>query len=182
MIVYAPRDEIALQNILYIAQLGLDHPIAIRYPRGRGFITDWQSQYLAKYEKIEIGKSICLKEGSQIAVLSCGTIGNNVTLAISKLKHPQTIAHYDFSFVKPLDEIQLHSIFEKYESVITIEDGTVKGGFGSAIVEFAAANHYHSQINVLGIPDEFIEHGTVAELQQLCKIDVESLKTLFSSY
>jgi 1-deoxy-D-xylulose-5-phosphate synthase len=182
MIVCAPRDEIALQNILYTAQLGLDHPIAIRYPRGRGFITDWQSKYLAKYDKIEIGRSICLKEGSNIAVLSSGTIGNNVTLAMSKLKNPRTIAHFDFPFVKPIDELQLHSIFKKFESVITIEDGTVKGGFGSAILEFAAANQYHSKINVLGIPDVFIEHGTVAELQQLCKIDVKSLETLFSSY
>ncbi|SHF92322.1 1-deoxy-D-xylulose-5-phosphate synthase [Flavobacterium micromati] len=182
MIVYAPRDEIALQNILYTAQLGLNHPIAIRYPRGRGSITDWQSKYLGKYDKIEIGKSACLKEGSKVAVLSNGTISNNVTLAVAKTKHPETVAHYDFPFVKPIDEIQLHSIFKKFDSVITIEDGTVKGGFGGVILEFAAANHYHSKINVLGIPDQFIEHGTVAELQQLCKIDVKSLETLFSSY
>jgi 1-deoxy-D-xylulose-5-phosphate synthase len=182
MIVYAPRDEIALQNILYTAQLGLNHPIAIRYPRGRGSINDWQSKYLGKYDKIEIGKSACLKEGSKVAVLSNGTISNNVTLAVAKIKHPETIAHYDFPFVKPIDEIQLHSIFKKFDSVITIEDGTVKGGFGGVILEFAAVNHYHSKINVLGIPDQFIEHGTVAELQQLCKIDVKSLETLFSSY
>jgi len=182
IIVYAPRDEIALQNILYTAQLGLDHPIAIRYPRGRGSITDWQSKYLGKYDKIEIGESSCLKTGSTVAVLSNGTISNNVTLALANLKHPKTIAHYDFPFVKPLDEVQLHSLFQKFESVITIEDGTVKGGFGSAILEFAAANHYHSKINVLGIPDQFIEHGTVAELQQLCKIDVKSLETLFSLF
>ena len=182
MIVHAPINEISLQNILYTAQLGLNHPIAIRYPRGRGVIQDWQTQHLGKYEKIAIGKSICIKEGSKVAVLSNGTIGNNVSLAISKMKYPETIAHYDFSFVKPLDEKGLNTIFTEFTTIITIEDGTVKGGFGSAILEFAAENNYASKITVLGIPDEFIEHGTVAELQQYCKIDVKSLEILFSSY
>ncbi|MFV8345171.1 1-deoxy-D-xylulose-5-phosphate synthase [Flavobacterium sp. ZB4P13] len=182
MIVYAPMNEIALQNILYTAQLGLDHPIAIRYPRGRGVIADWQTQHLGNYQKITIGKSICIKEGSKIAVLSNGTIGNNVTLALAKINHPEIIAHYDFSFVKPLDKNALHSIFIKFSTIITIEDGVVKGGFGSAILEFASENNYMSKITALGIPDEFIEHGTVAELQQYCKIDVKSLEILFSSY
>ncbi|MDI5886793.1 1-deoxy-D-xylulose-5-phosphate synthase [Flavobacterium yafengii] len=182
MIVYAPRNEIALQNILYTAQLGLDHPIAIRYPRGRGVIADWQTQHLGTYKKIEIGKSACIKEGSKVAVLSNGTIGNNVTLAIAKIKHPETIAHYDFPFVKPLDENALHTIFTEFATIITIEDGAVKGGFGSAILEFASKNNYTSKVTVLGIPDEFIEQGTVAELQQYCKIDVKSLEILFSSY
>lgn len=182
MIVYAPRNEIALQNILYTAQLGLDHPIAIRYPRGRGVIADWQTQHLGTYKKIEIGKSACVKEGSKVAVLSNGTIGNNVTLAIAKIKHPETIAHYDFPFVKPLDENALHTIFTEFATIITIEDGAVKGGFGSAILEFASEHNYTSKITTLGIPDAFIEHGTVAELQQYCKIDVKSLEILFSSY
>ncbi|MFM2370153.1 MAG: hypothetical protein RL619_2474 [Bacteroidota bacterium] len=182
MIVYAPRNEIALQNILFTAQLGLNHPIAIRYPRGRGVITDWQNQYLGKYKKIEIGKSICIKEGAKVAVLSNGTIGNNVTLAIGKMQYPETIAHYDFPFVKPLDINALHSIFTKFKTIITIEDGVVKGGFGSAILEFASENNYSSNITVLGIPDEFIEQGTVTELQQYCKIDVKSLQILFSTY
>nr|WP_315163142.1 1-deoxy-D-xylulose-5-phosphate synthase [uncultured Flavobacterium sp.] len=182
MIVYAPRNEIALQNILYTAQLGLDHPIAIRYPRGRGVIADWQTQHLGTYKKIEIGKSACIKEGSKVAVLSNGTIGNNVTLAIAKIKHPETIAHYDFPFVKPLDENALHTIFTEFATIITIEDGAVKGGFGSAILEFASEHNYISKITTLGIPDAFIEHGTVAELQQYCKIDVKSLEILFSSY
>nr|WP_315178202.1 1-deoxy-D-xylulose-5-phosphate synthase [uncultured Flavobacterium sp.] len=182
MIVYAPCNEIALQNILYTSQLGLDHPIAIRYPRGRGVIADWQTQHLGTYKKIEIGKSACIKEGSKVAVLSNGTIGNNVTLAIAKIKHPETIAHYDFPFVKPLDENALHTIFTKFATIITIEDGAVKGGFGSAILEFASERNYTSKITTLGIPDAFIEHGTVAELQQYCKIDVKSLEILFSSY
>ena len=182
MILYAPLNEIELQNILYTAQLGLNHPIAIRYPRGRGIIADWQTQHYGKYQKTIIGKSICIKGGSKVAVLSNGTIGNNVTLAIAKIKHPETIAHYDFSFIKPLDEEALHTIFTKYITVITIEDGVVKGGFGSAILEFASENNYTSKITNLGIPDEFIEHGTMTELQQYCKIDVKSLEILFSSY
>jgi 1-deoxy-D-xylulose-5-phosphate synthase len=178
MIVYSPLNEIALRNILYTAQFGLNHPIAIRYPRGRGQIVDWQKPY----EKIEIGKADCLQKGSKVAVLSNGTIGNNVTLALAKMSHTEIIAHYDFAFVKPLDENLLHTIFNEFETIITIEDGVVKGGFGSAILEFSAQNNYTSTIKILGIPDEFIEQGTVEELQQYCKIDVKSLSTIFSSY
>ena len=182
IIVYAPSNEIALQNILYTAQLGLNNPIAIRYPRGRGVVTNWQATNLGKYQEIEIGRSICKKKGSRIAVLSNGSIGNNVTLAIAKMQHPETVAHYDFPFVKPLDEKELHTLFNSFKTIVTIEDGTVKGGFGSAILEFASENNYTSKITVLGIPDEFIEQGTVAELQQYCKIDVKSLEILFSNY
>ena len=182
MIVYAPRNEIELQNILYTAQLGLNHPIAIRYPRGRGIIQDWQSLHLGKYQEIAIGKSSCMKQGSKVAVLSNGTIANNVTLALAKIKNPATIAHYDFAFVKPLDENQLHFIFKTFENIVTIEDGIVQGGFGSAILEFSALHHYTSKIKVLGIPDKFIQQGNVAELQQYCKIDVKSLEILFSNY
>ena len=178
MIIYAPLNEIALRNILYTAQLGLNHPIAIRYPRGRGQIADWQKPY----EKIEIGEANCLKKGSKAAVLSNGTIGNNVTLALAKMNYPETIAHYDFAFVKPLDEKLLHTIFNSFEHVITVEDGVIKGGFGSAILEFSAQNNYNRIVKTLGIPDEFIEHGTVQELQRYCKIDIDSLATIFSSY
>jgi len=178
MIIYSPLNEIALRNILYTAQLGLNHPIAIRYPRGRGTIIDWQKPY----EKIEIGKANCLKTGSKVAVLSNGTIGNNVTLAIAKMNNPDTIAHYDFAFVKPLDEKLLHTIFSNFQNIITIEDGVIKGGFGSTIVEFAFENNYTSKVKILGITDEFIEQGTVEELQQYCKIDVTNLSTIFSTY
>jgi 1-deoxy-D-xylulose-5-phosphate synthase len=182
MIINSPLNEIGLQNILYTAQLGLNNPISIRYPRGRGEVVDWHSKNFGSYEKIEIGKAICIKKGSNVAVLSNGTIGNNVTLAIAKMQHSETIAHYDFSFVKPLDESLLHVIFAKFENIITIEDGVIKGGFGSAILEFASSHNYTSKIKILGIPDEFIEHGTVDELQQYCKIDVKSLEILFSNY
>ena len=175
MIVYSPRNEMALQNILYTAQLGLEHPIAIRYPRGRGQNTHWK----IPYETITIGEAHCIKEGTKVAVLSNGTIGNTVSQALKNLQNPSAIAHFDFPFVKPLDEKLLHTIFSKFEMVITIEDGTVTGGFGSAILEFAITNNYHSKIQVLGVPDQFIEQGTVLELQQFCKMDVSSLEVLF---
>lgn len=175
LIVYSPRNEVDLQNILYTAQLGLDHPIAIRYPRGRGQNSHWKSPY----QKIAIGQGQCIQEGTQLAVLSNGTIGNNVTQALENLNLPNAIAHFDFPFVKPLDEALLHTIFSKFKTVITIEDGVVSGGFGSAILEFAAANNYHSKIQILGVHDEFIEQGTILELQQYCKIDVSSLQSFF---
>jgi 1-deoxy-D-xylulose-5-phosphate synthase len=178
MIIYSPMNEIALRNILYTAQLGLNHPIAIRYPRGRGTTVDWQKPY----KKIEIGKANYRKEGTITAVLSNGTIGNNVILALANLNNPDTIAHYDFAFVKPLDEVILHSIFNEFENIITIEDGVIKGGFGTSILEFASQNNYTNPIKTLGIPDEFIEQGTVEQLQYYCKIDVRSLEIIFSSY
>ena len=178
IIIYSPLNEMALRNILYTAQLGLNHPIAIRYPRGRGQNVDWQKPY----EKIEIGKANCLQNGMNITILSNGTIGNNVTLALSKINHPENFAHYDFAFVKPLDENLLHFIFNTFKDIITIEDGTIKGGFGTSIVRFAAENKYNANIATLGIPDEFIEQGSIDELQQYCKIDVESLLTILSNY
>ena len=182
MIIYAPLNEIDLQNILYTAQLGLNHPIAIRYPRGRGVIKDWKTSFLGKYEKIEIGKAKLLQSGAKIAVLSTGAIGNNVTLALSKIEHPENFAHYDFPFVKPLDENELHTIFSQFESIVTIEDGVIKGGFGTGILEFSATYHYNSKIRLLGIPDEFIEQGSIEELQQYCEISIDSLEIIFSSY
>ena len=178
MIIYAPINELELQHILYTAQLGLNHPVAIRYPRGRGIHVDWKTNY----EKIEIGRAKCLKKGTEVAVLSNGTIGNNVIKALANIKNPDTFAHYDFAFVKPLDENSLHTVFAVFKTIITIEDGVVNGGFGSAILEFAALHQYSSKIQILGIPDEFIEQGTVKELQQYCKIDVKSLEILFSTY
>ncbi len=179
MIIYAPKDEIDLQNILYTASLGLNHPIAIRYPRGRGKIFNFNFSN-SKFQNIEIGKAHLLKKGSKVAVLSTGFIGNNVTLALDKISNVNEIAHYDFGFIKPLDENLLHEIFKSFETIITLEDGVVKGGFGTEIMEFAFKNNYKINIKTLGVPDEFIEHGTVDELQEICKINVESLKLLFS--
>lgn len=181
MIIYAPMNEIALQNILYTAQLGLDHPIAIRYPRGRGVIPNWEVANFGHYESIKIGEAACLKKGTKTAVLSTGTIGNNVTLALTESVHSETIAHFDFPFIKPLDTKLLTTIFSNFESIITIEDGTINGGFGSAVLAFSATNNFKNKVQVLGIPDVFVEHGTVSQLQQLCKIDVKSLINLFSN-
>ncbi|MBL0014490.1 MAG: 1-deoxy-D-xylulose-5-phosphate synthase [Flavobacterium sp.] len=177
LIVYAPLNEITLRNILYTAQLGLKHPIAIRYPRGRGVTVDWQQPF----EEIELGKAQCLKEGNKIAILSTGSIGNNVIEAIDKIDQSENIAHYSFGFVKPLDTSLLHAVFSTFEKAITIEDGIIKGGFGSAIVEFAAENNYKIPIKTLGIPDQFMEHGSIAELQKICGIDVESIVSLLNT-
>ena len=182
MIIFAPINEIDLQNILYTAQLGLNNPIAIRYPRGRGVIPNWQKNNFGKYDTIEIGKANCLKKGSKIAVLSTGTIGNNVIEALKILDNSENIAHYNFGFIKPLDELMLHEIFNNYKNVITIEDGVIKGGFGSSIIEFSAKNYYISQIKTLGIPDEFIEHGTILELQKICGINTESIVEILKSF
>ncbi len=169
LIIFAPRNEIELRNIMYTAQLGLDLPIAIRYPRGRGTIIDWKQPF----SKIDIGKAVTLQNGETIAVLSIGTIAKNVSKAI---KYMEEVSHYDMRFVKPLDETLLHHILKKYNTIITIEDHTVEGGFGSAILEFAANNNYKNKINVLGIPNTFIEHGHVNKLQQSIHLDVNSLR------
>jgi len=178
MIVYSPLNELALRNILFTVQLELQHPIAIRYPRGRGVNTNWQ----LPYETITIGKARCLKEGSKVAILSNGPIGNNIITAINNLNNPETIAHYDFAFVKPLDYDLLHDIFNQFEHIVTIEDGVIKGGFGSAVAEFATAQNYTSQVTILGIADEFIEHATVEQQQQYNKVDIKSLQNFLSAY
>lgn len=169
MIVFAPRNEMELRNILYTAQLGLDNPIAIRYPRGRGITLDWKQPFLS----IEIGTGVCLQEGKDIAILSVGTIAKNVTEA---LKEFPEVAHYDIRFIKPLDEELLSPILSKYSKIITIEDGTIKGGFGSIILEFASKKGFKNTIDVLGIQDQFIEHGSVNELQKINGIDVDSIR------
>jgi 1-deoxy-D-xylulose-5-phosphate synthase len=177
MMIFAPLDEIELRNILYTVQLGIDHPIAIRYPRGRGIQPEWKKEF----STIEIGKAKLLKAGNKVAVLSTGFIGNNVTLALNSIHESETIAHYHFGFVKPLDEEMLHHIFKNFQKIITLENGTVKGGFGSAILEFAAEHNYTIPVKTLGVTDQFIEHGTVEELQKICGIDSESLVNLFFS-
>jgi len=177
LIIYAPRNEVELRNMLYTTQLGLNHPIAIRYPRGRGITIDWKQPF----SKIEIGKGEQLKEGKEVAVLSIGTISKNVTEALNSIENPETFSHYDMRFVKPLDAALLHSILKKHNTIITIEDGTVSGGFGSAILEFAAKHNYKSNFITKGIKDKFIEHGTTEELQKINGIDSESLKILFKN-
>jgi 1-deoxy-D-xylulose-5-phosphate synthase len=178
MIIFSPRNEMELRNMLYTAQLGLPHPIAIRYPRGRGELVDWQRPF----QQIEIGKANLLKKGTRIAILSTGFIGKNVTDAFKQILNPADFAHYDFSFVKPLDTELLHQLFSDFECFITIEDSSKTGGFGSAILEFKAAHNYKNPVRILGIPDEFIEQGTVKELQNYCKINIENIVLILSSY
>lgn len=181
ILIFAPRTEVELQNILYTAQLGLPHPIAIRYPRGRGITTDWQQKFLGKYARITIGEGFQLRKGTPFAVLSTGTIGNTVIEALDASTHENSLSHYHFPWVKPLDERLLHTIFKQYPKIICVEDGTVIGGFGSAIAEFAARFTYTNEVQILGIPDVFIEHGTVDELHEICEIDAKKLQIIFET-
>lgn len=178
LIICSPMNEIDFQNILYTSQLKLENPIAIRYPRGRGEIVNWKKDYFGKYKKVEIGKALCLKTGTKIAVLSHGTIGNEVSKVLEKAENSLEIALYDFSFAKPLDNKLLHIIFAKFNNIITIEETTKNGGFGSSILEFSAFYGYTSAIEIIGIPDVFIEHGTVEELRKKAKINHEYLETI----
>ena len=176
LIVFAPRNEIELRNMLYTAQLGLKLPIAIRYPRGRGRILDWKKPFI----KMKIGKGEEIQKGNKIAILSIGTILDNVLDAVSKLKEKEAIGIYDLRFIKPLDKKLLKQVFNQYETILTIEDGLISGGFGSAILEYAAANHYKNEVHLLGISDFFPEHGTVEELQDLSGISTSAiLKKLY---
>ena len=171
LILFAPRNEVELRNMMYTAQFGLENPIAIRYPRGKGVLIDWQQPF----STIEIGKGVCVKEGKEVAVLSIGSIAKNVAEAIENLDEKVSVAHYDMRFVKPLDEQLLHTIFNTFDTLITIEDGSISGGFGSSISEFATKNNYKNTITTLGVPDEFIHQGTVDELHKIAKIDADSI-------
>ncbi len=177
LIIFAPLNEIELRNIMFTAQLGLEHPIAIRYPRGRGVTLDWKQ----KFNKIPIGISQELKKGTKIAVLSIGHIGNMVSDLLKDVNERDQIGHYNMRFVKPLDTLMLHKIFSTYESVITIEDGCKMGGFGSAILEYANEIHSFVPIKIFGIEDVFIEQGTVEELHKISKIDISTLKNYINN-
>ncbi|MCK4920598.1 MAG: 1-deoxy-D-xylulose-5-phosphate synthase [Bacteroidales bacterium] len=172
MIVSAPMDESELRNMMYTAQLKEHGPFSIRYPRGRGVSSDWKKEFT----EIEIGKGRVLKEGNDLAILTIGNTGLLAKEAIEKLeKENYSIAHYDLRFVKPIDENLLHTVFKKFKYIITVEDGVIKGGFGSAIVEFMCDNVYTSVVKRLGVPDKFIEHGTQQELYKECGFDVDGI-------
>ncbi|MGC6523231.1 MAG: 1-deoxy-D-xylulose-5-phosphate synthase [Flavobacteriaceae bacterium] len=173
LIIAAPRNEIELRNIMYTAQKGLDRPIAIRYPRGRGEIFSWKTDF----NPVEIGRGKQLKHGENTAVLSVGAVASNIQKAIKKLN----IAHYDMRFVKPLDIDLLHDIFNTYDTIITVENGTVCGGFGSAVLEFTSKYNYKNTVHMKGIPDRFIEQGTTVDLQKQVGLDSNSLKKFFKS-
>mgnify|MGYP001363105504 FL=1 len=168
MIVSAPMNEIELRNLMYTAQQINNGPFTIRYPRGKGVINNWKKEF----DLINIGEGRTICEGDEIAILSIGHIGNYVTKAIQKLNEENIYpSHYDMRFVKPLDEKLLHKILKKHKFILTVEDGCVVGGFGSAVLEFINDNSYHNTVQRLGIPDKIIEHGTQDELYRECNYD-----------
>ncbi|MCK0155757.1 1-deoxy-D-xylulose-5-phosphate synthase [Cellulophaga sp. F20128] len=171
LIIFAPMNEIELRNIMYTAQLGLPHPIAIRYPRGRGVTSNWKMPF----QKIAIGSAQELKKGTKIAVLSVGHIGNMVTSVLEEI-NSDAIGHFNMRFIKPLDREKLAFIFKEYTRIVTIEDGCKIGGFGSAVLEFANENDSYKKIDVLGIDDVFVQHGSVEELQNLNNIGANVFK------
>ena len=180
LIIVAPINATEFQNILYTAQLGLNLPIAIRYPRGRVKSKNFNlslSLAIKNYDKIAIGKGKQLSFGDKIAVLSFGTIGQSIIDLCTEKEYSQNIAHFDMRFVKPLDVKLLHTVCKQFSKIITIEDGVLKGGFGNAISSFITEHKYHHiQLKCLGVPDEFIAHGTIDELNQIIGLDIESIK------
>ncbi len=172
MVVAAPMNEQELRNMMYTAQLPNKGPFSIRYPRGNGVMENWQTPF----KELEIGKGQMVNEGTEIAILSIGHAGNFAINAGEDFKKMGlSIAHYDMRFVKPLDENLLHTIFQKFDKVITVEDACLQGGFGSTVLEFMADNNYKAEIVRLGIPDKFINHGTQEELRNECVYDKQAI-------
>ncbi len=173
MIISSPMNESELRNLMYTAQLeSTKLPFVIRYPRGEGVMPEWKTEM----KEIEIGKGRKLKDGKDIAILSFGHPGNFAAAAIRELKNDGlNPAHYDMRFAKPLDEELLHEACQQYEKLITVEDGTVKGGIGSAILEFMAEHGYKNEVRILGIPDRLVEHGTPKELHRECGYDAQGI-------
>ena len=170
MVVSAPMNEQELRNLMYTAQLPNKGPFSIRYPRGKGVMVDWQTPF----EEIPVGQGRKVTDGNEIALLTIGHVGNFAQEAISELD-TYSVAHYDMRFVKPLDEAMLHEVFKKHDKVITVEDGCIQGGFGSAIIEFMADHNYKAQVKRLGIPDKYVEHGTQPELWRECEYDKQAI-------
>lgn len=173
IIISAPMNEQELRNLMYTAQLeSTNRPFVVRYPRGEGMMSDWRKPF----EEIIIGKGRKLRDGKDIAILSFGHPGNFAAAALRELKSEGIApAHYDMRFAKPLDEELLHEALQNYEKIITVEDGTVVGGFGSAIAEFMAENNYKNDLRILGIPDRLVEHGTLKELHYECGYDANAI-------
>ena len=180
LIVASPYNEHELRCLMYTAQLPDKGPFVIRYPRGRGSLVDWK----CPMQEIEIGKGRKLKEGKDIAVITLGPIGVQAEKAITHAEQEtgKSIAHYDLRFLKPLDESMLHEIGKRFKQVVTVEDGVLKGGMGSAILEFMADNEYNPQIKRIGLPDQFVQHGSVKELYHICGMDEEGIYKVLISY
>ncbi len=173
MIVSAPMNEEELRNLMFTAQLETTQaPFVIRYPRGEGVMPEWRKPMQA----IEIGKGRKLKDGTQVAILTFGHPGNFAATAIRELKQDGLDpAHYDMRFVKPIDEEMLHEVFSKFDKILTVEDGTIVGGFGSAVAEFMVQHNYKAEIQMLGIPDRLVEHGSLKELYRECNYDAQGI-------
>ncbi|MFM8243268.1 MAG: 1-deoxy-D-xylulose-5-phosphate synthase [Crocinitomicaceae bacterium] len=172
MVVSAPMNEEELRNLMYTAQLPDKGPFSIRYPRGNGVMTDWKTPL----KEIKVGTGRKVSNGEDIAILTIGHPGNFAQEAIKELSaYDVSVAHYDMRFVKPIDEVMLHEVFSKFKYVITVEDGCVMGGFGSAVIEFMADQGYQAQVVRLGIPDEYIHHGTQEELWEDCGFDAKAI-------
>ena len=172
MIVSSPLNEIELRNLMYTAQKPNQGPFSIRYPRGKGVIVDWKKEF----KELAVGKGEVIQKGKDLAILSIGHPGNFVINAQKKLKEAGiSAAHYNMIFVKPIDEGLLHKIFKKFDRILTIEDGCVQGGFGSAILEFMAKHNYSAKFKMLGIPDKFVSHGTQKELYAECFYDEDAI-------
>ena len=165
----APMDEHELRRLMYTAQQPGRGTFVIRYPRGRGVRKDWK----CPLEAVEVGTGRKLRDGKQTAVISIGPIGNDVELAITQSE--EEVAHYDLRFLKPLDEELLHEVGKRFKHIITIEDGTRNGGMGSAVLEWLSDHGYTPTVKRMGMPDEFVEHGTVAELKRICNMDIDSI-------
>ena len=180
LVIASPLNEHELRKLMYTAQLPNMGPFAIRYPRGRGVLVDWR----CPLEKIEIGKGQQLKSGKDIAVLTLGPIGNAAMQAIAEAEAEsgKSIAHYDLRFLKPLDEKILDEIGQNFKAIVTIEDGVLKGGMGSAVLEFMADQGYSPSVRRIGLPDSFVQHGTPQELYRICGMDVESIKNVLLSF
>jgi len=172
LIVASPMNEAELRNMMYTAQLKDMGPFAIRYPKGRGVMTKWKTQMIP----VEVGRGRMIRSGNDAAIITLGHVGNYAIDACAELeKEGVSAAHYDLRFLKPLDEELLHEVFRKFACVITVEDGSVMGGMGSAVLEFMADHNYSSRVHRLGIPDQFIEQGSVAELHHECGFDKEGI-------
>ena len=168
----SPYDECELRRMMYTAQLPAKGTFVIRYPRGKGSLTDWR----CPLEEIPVGKGRCLKEGDDVALLTLGPIGKLMEPVVeSAAKEGVSVAHYDIRFVKPLDEEMLHAVGKKFKNIVTVEDGVISGGAGSAIIEFMAANGYTPLIHCIGIPDTFVEHGTTEQLYEICGMDKDTV-------
>ena len=176
MTIAAPLNEEELRDMMYTAQLPGNGPFSIRYPRGNGSMVNWRTPF----KKLDIGKGRRLREGDDIALLSIGAIGMEAKKAIEACGE-RSVAWYDMRFLKPIDEELLHEVFRKFKKIVTLEDGTIVGGLGSAVLEFMADHGYSAKVTRLGIPDRFVEHGSQQQLYKECGFDADSIRQLLST-